>query len=296
MATDRGRWPGHWYRLAWRLPHDREDELVGLVALEGGEGTWSRPAGPGHLQLEAWFTSLPAAEGAAERAAALLGLTASLPDRQEDPGWLEAGRFRRAPLRAGRFAVVDPSAGTAPPADAVALVIPFGRAFGTGEHATTRLCLELLDRVPEPLGSALDLGTGSGVLAIAAARRGAAPVLALDNDPRVVDVTADNLRQNDADRQVAVAAGSWQVLAPAARFGLLLANIHRTALTRAAGPLARRLRPGGWAILSGFPADETARVEQRWLAAGCRVVERRAEEGWGALAVRRGPAHGTTEG
>jgi ribosomal protein L11 methyltransferase len=89
------------------------------------------------------------------------------------------------------------------PADTVAVVIDPGRAFGTGGHATTRLCLELLQLVPR--GSLLDVGCGSGVLAVAAAKLGFAPVTALDHDPAAVEATAENARTNGVELEVRLA-------------------------------------------------------------------------------------------
>jgi ribosomal protein L11 methyltransferase len=153
-----------------------------------------------------------------------------------------------------------------PPGDAAAIVIDPGRAFGTGAHATTRLCLELL--LEQPQRSVLDVGCGSGVLAIAAARLGHAPVTAIDMDESAVAATAANARAND----VAVDARRLDALAgelPHAE--LALANIALAAVEALGGPLASRS-----VITSGYLVSDEPSL------AGFRRVERRELDGWAA--------------
>ena len=112
-----------------------------------------------------------------------------------DEGWPDAWRDFHHGVRVGRLWVGPPWEG--PPADAIAVVIDPGRAFGTGAHATTRLCLDLLQDA-EP-GSLIDVGCGSGVLSIAAAKLGFAPIAAFDIDDVALDTTAANARANGVD-------------------------------------------------------------------------------------------------
>jgi ribosomal protein L11 methyltransferase len=115
-----------------------------------------------------------------------------------EPGWQEAWKRFHQPIRVGRLWLGPPW--ESPDADAVSVVIDPGLAFGTGAHATTRLCLELL--LEREAGSVLDLGCGSGVLAVAAAQLGFAPVTALDVDPQAVEAAGENARRNTVEIDV----------------------------------------------------------------------------------------------
>lgn len=284
MATPETRWPGTWYRLRVRLPRDREDEAAGIAAESGAIGMETRPAGAGAIDFVCWFESTASARRAAGRfreAGFPAGPEGIVPVRDE--GWLEAAAAPRPPIRVGRFEILTEDAGEAA-AGSVRVVIPLGRAFGTGEHDTTRLCLELLDLLLPPGGRVLDLGAGSGILAIAAALGGAAEVVAVDNDPRVLDVLARNVARNGV-RGVAVVRGTWSCLAQEAAFDLVLANIHRTALVRGARAIGRRIRRGGRAVLSGFPPGDVGEVRAAWAAAGARPLTERRTAEWAAIAL-----------
>jgi ribosomal protein L11 methyltransferase len=151
------------------------------------------------------------------------------------------------------------------------VVIDPGRAFGTGAHDTTRLCLELLEGLPR--GSLLDVGSGSGVLAIAAAKIGFAPVTAMDSDANAVEATRENANRNGV-RVVATAADALLDRVPEA--DVAVANISFAAVQ---GVLPR-LR-SGWAVISGYRAEDRFRPE------GWEVVERRVRGGWAADVLRR---------
>jgi ribosomal protein L11 methyltransferase len=155
-------------------------------------------------------------------------------------------------------------------------VIDPGRAFGTGSHATTRLCLELLLTL-RARGSFLDLGCGSGVLAIAAAELGFAPVLAVDNDPAAVQATVQNARVNGA--QLQVEAGDLRH-GPVPSADTVAANLLGPLLITYAARLDRvpeRLIAGGLLV------DEIPRVSQAFAARGLGVVDTRSAGDWAAL-------------
>ena len=164
------------------------------------------------------------------------------------------------------------------------VVIDPGQAFGTGAHATTRLCLELLLELAQDGagGSCVDLGCGSGVLAITAALLGFAPVLALDFDPAAVSATADNARVN----RVSLETRRFDLLreqAPGA--GLVVANVLARPLLAWASRqqrLPRRL------VLSGLLAEETDAVAAAYEARGMRLVGRRDAGEWAALQLTAG--------
>ena len=188
---------------------------------------------------------------------------------QVEAGWEVRWRDFHRPVRAGPFWVGPPW--HAPPADSVALVIDPGRAFGTGAHATTRLCLELLaDLTPASL---LDVGCGSGVLAVGAGRLGFAPVVAVDSDPAAVEETLRNAAANGVALEARTLEATSDLL-PAA--DVMVANISRAAveilLTRAAARIV---------VASGY-------LEGDDLALGPYARrERRTRDGWAADRLER---------
>jgi len=173
-------------------------------------------------------------------------------------GWEDGWRAFHHGVRVGRCWVGPPW--EEPPADAVAVVIDPGRAFGTGAHATTRLCLELVQEV-EPT-SLLDVGCGSGVLSVAAAKLGFGPVAAVDID----DVALETTRANGAANGVVVEVGAD--LRPAR---LAVMNIALDVVERMLPQL-----PAERVITSGYLERDAPRVE------GWRRVERRVRDGWAA--------------
>jgi ribosomal protein L11 methyltransferase len=200
----------------------------------------------------------------AARAAAI---EAAFPDAISsvvEPGWEERWREHHRAVEAGGLWVGPPW--EAPPPAARTVVIDPGRAFGTGAHATTRACVELLAR--ERRGSVLDAGCGSGVLAIAAVRLGFEPVLAVDVDPVAVETARANAERNGVDIEVSQLDALHDPLPPSA---LVVANIELAAVE---GLLARR--PTRRAITSGYLAEQLPQVPG-WTVAGAVEVE-----GWSA--------------
>ena len=181
-----------------------------------------------------------------------------------EEGWEDRWRAFHRPVRIGPLWVGPPW--EEPDAGAVAIVIDPGRAFGTGSHATTRLCLELL--LGEPGGSLLDIGCGSGVLSIAAAKIGYAPVLALDNDPLAVEATVANAAANDVEIESRLADATADEL-PAADTAVLNVALEIDLV------IAPRLSAER-AITSGYLVSETPDLP------GYRRVERRESDGWAA--------------
>jgi ribosomal protein L11 methyltransferase len=170
----------------------------------------------------------------------------------------------------------------------VVLIEP-GRAFGTGGHGSTRSCLALLERALAgvEVSRAVDVGCGSGILAIAAAALGVRRVDAIDLDPDAVAATEDNARRNAvADRVRALVAGVDGWAGPAAP--LVLANLLAAAHVTLAPTLAALVAPGGSLIAGGLLAHEVPAVVGVFAAAGCWLVELAEDDGWAALLLRRG--------
>ena len=185
--------------------------------------------------------------------------------------WAERWRTFHRPVRVGALWIGPSWEGA--PADATAIVVDPGLAFGTGAHATTRLCLELLAELPR--GSLLDAGCGSGVLSVAAAKLGFAPVHALDDDPFAVETTLANAATNGVHVDAAHADVTSADL-PAT--DAVVANIALDAVER----LAARSR-AATLVASGYLEPDAPRVD------GWEHVDRRTLEGWAADRFRRAP-------
>ena len=190
-----------------------------------------------------------------------------------EPGWREAWRAFHRPVVVGPFWIGPPW--LPPDSERDTIVIEPGLAFGTGAHGSTRAALELLVRDPAPRRGLLDIGCGSGVLAIAAARLGHAPVAALDRDPHAVQATAANAGENGAD----VTAWEADALADALPDApLQLANLQLELLE----PLFARGVMGPRVIVSGLLESEP------FAPAGYAVRDRATADGWQALLLERG--------
>ena len=213
--------------------------------------------------------------------------------------WAHAWKAHFPVLRVGRRLVIRPTwrrHRRAP--DDVVLALDPGMAFGTGLHPTTRLCLAGIESWADngllAAGSArrgrarvLDVGCGSGILAIAAGLFGAAELVGLDTDPIAVEATEANARRNGLGRRLTARQGSLPSGAPP--FDLVLANLIASVLVALADELAAELAPTGRLLASGIFVDREAEVRLAFEAAGLAVVDRTADGEWVAVeAVRAG--------
>lgn len=182
------------------------------------------------------------------------------------PPWLKAPNFRRRQV----------------------ITIEPGMAFGTGTHATTRSCLEYLERVAEIYRArpfnALDVGTGAGILAIALVKLGAREVCAIDNDPVAIKVARDNLSANDALKRVALSGKNLSAVRK--RFAVVVANLTAETLLELAPALGRKVSVGGFLILSGILHTKAGSVE-RCFAGKFRIAARRRRQEWMTLLLQR---------
>lgn len=170
------------------------------------------------------------------------------------------------------------------PADVVVRIDP-GRAFGSGSHPTTRLCLELLEEHVGGGETVLDVGTGSGVLAVAAAKLGARRVLAVDVDPEAVRVAAANAVSNGVGPLVEVT--TTPVAEVSGSFDVVVANVLAGTLVDLAADLSARVASDGVLVLSGIIESRVAVVADGFAALGWRVADQRVDEGWVALVLTR---------
>jgi ribosomal protein L11 methyltransferase len=224
-----------------------------------------------------------------------LGLAAGPRARLEplaDADWAAAWREHFRPVAVGRALLVTPPWETPAASDRVVLAIEPGRAFGTGHHGTTAGCLELLEALvaAERPARAIDLGTGSGILAIAAARLGVAEVVACDTDPDAIAAALTNAARNGVDGRVRAVMADAATLA-AEPAPLVLANLLAAA-HRALAPRYRQLvAVGGALVLGGLLDAEADAVAAALAVHGFRREATRSLEGWASLALRHAPLH-----
>ena len=206
--------------------------------------------------------------------------------------WVAEAESLRGPVRAGRFLVHGRHDRRKVAAGRFTLEIDAGLAFGTAHHATTRGCLIALDRVAkrEHPRRVLDIGTGTGILAIAAARALYANLVASDMDSIAVSAAAENVRTNGVQSRVTVveADGVAHPALRCAKADLLFANILLRPLLDLAPGFARALRPGGLCVLSGLLDRQARQVESRFRSLGFRLDSRILLDGWTTLLLRRG--------
>ncbi|MBT1510513.1 50S ribosomal protein L11 methyltransferase [Bradyrhizobium sp. SRL28] len=213
-------------------------------------------------------------------------------DTVEAKDWVKASLEDLVPVPAGRFVVHGQHDRERVAPNKIGIEIEAALAFGTGHHGTTRGCLLLLDHVLKAWRPrrVLDLGTGTGVLAIAAARALHEKILASDIDPPSVQVARENARLNvsghlvQAIRATGFAAPQFVAAAP---FDLVLANILANPLRQLAGPMARHLAPSALVILSGLLTHQAPGVIAAYRARGLVPVRHLRIDGWSSLLLRK---------
>lgn len=271
---------GSTHRLDIEVRADRADEVTAALWARGATGVWERPGA-----LVAWFvpdTSMPSA--------ATLGGVAGVPELaaseqrwslEPDRDWQTEWKRTIHPVHAGRVVVVPTwlADDHAPATGELTLLLDPGRAFGSGHHATTTLCLELLDTLEaggQLRGRTLaDVGCGTGVLAIAAAAWGAR-VTAVDVDPDAVEVTRENAARNDVTLTTAV--GSAGAIVASGGADVVVANL----VTDVVVDLAEALVAGAGTtlIVSGIARERQDRALGALHAHGARTAEVRERDGW----------------
>ncbi len=200
--------------------------------------------------------------------------------RIADEDWLESWKAQFTPIRIGPF-FVRPSWSTAR-AEGVEIVLDPGMAFGTGLHPTTRQCLEAVGELDLGGRSVLDVGTGSGILAVGAVKRGAARVVAVDTDPLAVRAAAENARRN----AVSIEVREGSAVDVAGAFDVVLANLVADVLVRIATDLRARLRPGGTLVCAGIVREKGEAVARALAVAGLTIHGRDLREDWVRLDLR----------
>ena len=207
--------------------------------------------------------------------------------------WVAEVERNLKPIRVGPYYVFGSHVTDPPPGDAIPIKVDAGLAFGTGSHETTRGCLIALERLyPDAEGprNPLDVGTGSGILAIAAVLRYGCAVTASDIDPVAVDVAAENAKINGVDRRITFMACDGlddDEIRSAGPYDLIFANIVANPLIELAPAIAGALDAGGHAILSGLLAEQRNLVAAAYEAAGLAVSDEVPLNEWLTLVVAR---------
>ncbi|AVO39000.1 50S ribosomal protein L11 methyltransferase [Pukyongiella litopenaei] len=262
---------------------DPEPTGIGVFEVEDGSGLW---------EVGGYFTDAPD-DAALALLAAAFGAKPFAISELPETDWVAHVRRGLAPVEAGRFFVYGSHDAEKVPADRIPLLIEAAMAFGTGHHGTTLGCLQALDRLIADGFAATrvaDIGCGTAVLAMAAARVWGGEVIASDIDPVAVEVAEANLQANGmggAVRCVEAAGFGHEALARAAPYDLIFANILKGPLIALAPDLAAHLRPGGHAILSGILNEQADEVAAVYAGAGLAEAGRDRIGEWTTLLLTR---------
>lgn len=277
-----------WLEIAVVVAPDDEEAVsdvlrahAGGVAIEASDGAVSLKA---YLPRD---SRLSARSRALRRTLSRLDL-ARLPEAVHtrtvhDEDWANSWKKYFRQQRIGPFVVVPRWRRYRPKADEKVITLDPGMAFGTGQHPTTRMCLLALAEHLKPGQRLLDLGTGSGILAIAGALLGA-EVIALDNDPLAVEIARENVVANGVGSRVTVAEGSlgeaWPAAIPRSRFDCVVANISSAVIMELAGNLVAAVNDGGLGIAGGIGCERMDECRSALEDARGRIVDTIAEGDW----------------
>lgn len=264
---------------------DDEDTVVAALWDQGTTGVEVQPGAPGTVVLLAYFPERPGLAADLRSSLPAQGATGVAPASIPDVDWVARFREGFRPFRVGRFHIVpawEPAGGSDAP-DAMTVRILPGRAFGTGTHESTRLCLAALESRASrgPLGRVLDVGGGTGILAVAAALLGASPVTAVDIDPDAVESARLHARLNHVEPWLVQGDGGRPFAAH--RFDLVVANLTAPLLLERRHEIAGLCAPGASAVLAGFLGDDAPEIAAAYAALGASDV--RSDGDWAALVM-----------
>jgi ribosomal protein L11 methyltransferase len=297
----------HFWELRVPASPETTEGLTNFLWERGALGVVEEESPGGVARLRAFYAPETSSAGLAEalvkysKALARLGLAVAPGAPEVHPvleeAWASAWQSSFPPHPVGdRLLVVPPWVegsvdASSPLSDGrVRVVIEPGRAFGTGHHGSTESCLVLTERAitARPGGSVLDIGTGSGILAIAAVRLGAAEALAIDVDPDAIRATGENARRNRCADRIRIAPGGPESLDVEARFDLVLANLLGPSHLALRARYRHLVAAGGALVLGGMLADDDRPVREALSGEGFIEESRVVVDGWSALALRPG--------
>ena len=287
--------PGYIHRITVSVPQDAASLFAEMIQPHVDSVSWTANEGFAKARVIG-FAEQPPDEGSLATAIALAAEAADVlrPEfeigRIEVRDWVLDNLKQFPPLEAGRFFVHGPDYDGPLPAGAITLRVPAGAAFGSGGHGSTKGCLLALDGMNEGFaGRALDMGCGSGILAIAIAKRWRVDVVASDVDPVATGTATENSIANQvAGRlRVVTAPGYRHPFIARHRYGLIVSNILARPLAILAKDLGRHLSPGGTAILAGLLESDGNRVLSAHRYQGIRLIKRIKIDGWLTLVLRK---------
>ncbi len=277
--------------------HSVADLLEGLDEPQALSVAFFEIPGTNDFNVQALYAEAPTTENLQRIIAPLIAaLQTSMPQITlsplQDRDWVAQSLANLPPIIAGRFFIAGAHGLGRAPRAAIRLHIEAGQAFGTGHHETTLSCLLALDYIARRrrFTHVLDLGCGTGVLGMAAAKLWRHKIVASDIDPIAVHVTRENAMRNGLGafmRPVTAAGFAHPVIDDAAPYDLVLANILARPLMRLATPMSRRVAPGGYVILSGLLRTQEAAVRSAYRAQGLFLARRYLRNEWSTLLLHK---------
>ena len=278
-----------WLELSVQVPSEFVEPVSYLFG-RYGNGMSMEKAGRGEVLLRTYLTSTATQKRARiEVGVKLIGSLRPIGGLKVreigETDWQEAWKDQFTLLRVGRRIVIKPPWIPYETRDGeIVLEIDPGLAFGTGHHPTTQMALEEVERLSRPGMRVLDVGTGSGVLTVAAIKLGSDGATALDVDATAVTMARRAFRANGVADRVSLGRGSLpHSLAPAGKFDLALANISAKAVSELAAELSRSMRVGGIVVAGGFLDRQEGEVRERLERVGFRIRERYFVDDWVTL-------------
>lgn len=263
-------------------------DYTDLPRAEDTETVTVRAYLPEDARLESSLLALAERIAALRHAGATLGAGTISHSFVADEDWAETWKAYIHTEKIGERIVVRPTwEEYTPSADEIVIELDPGAAFGTGAHATTAMCLRWLEHLVSPGMRVYDVGCGSGILAVAAAKLGAGEVIAMDYDPVAVSVAEENIRQNNVHNVVACESDLLSTCEGAAPAELITANIIADVIVRLFAQLDRHLALGGTLLASGIIDDRIADVEHAAAQHGFTVLDMTCEKEWAAMIIRR---------
>lgn len=263
-------------------------DYTDLPRAEDTETVTVRAYLPEDARLESSLLALAERIAALRHAGAALGAGTISHSFVADEDWAETWKAYIHTEKIGERIVVRPTwEEYTPSADEIVIELDPGAAFGTGAHATTAMCLRWLEHLVSPGMRVYDVGCGSGILAVAAAKLGAGEVIAMDYDPVAVSVAEENIRQNNVHNVVACESDLLSACEGAAPAELITANIIADVIVRLFAQLDRHLALGGTLLASGIIDDRIADVEHAAAQHGFTVLDMTCEKEWAAMIIRR---------
>jgi len=269
------------------------DLVCGILWEVGTLGLEEEPLPSGRQRIRAYFDQEDGIHSLADEFLAAcqqagLHLSSFSVKNRKEQDWLKNWRKGLKPFEVGtRMYVIPGTPGTGPmPEGRIPLFVEPGMAFGTGTHETTQLCLEGLEQLELTDKKVLDVGTGSGILAIAAVRLGCRKVFACDIDPEAIRVARSNSVINQCDREIEWIVGDIRRVKQR-QFDLILANLTAEAIRQELSSLEERLAEGGIVFLSGILQSQAQQVRAALKPSRWKSIRQRRKADWAALKATR---------